>query len=67
MKKCKKNNDYNLPNDLKLARAYVVDQPYCDTFNLDEALRKGVLFTNLYTPYEIATMENKILGEDCDE
>lgn len=67
MKKYEKYNEYNLPNDLKLTRSYIIDQPYNDTFDLDEALKKGVLFTNLYTPYNIATMENKVLREDYDE
>ncbi len=52
-----KNNDnmpINMPyqmGNLNLAEAYVLDQPYIDKFPLDEALKKGTLFPNLYKPY----------------
>ncbi|OPJ55375.1 spore coat associated protein CotJA [Alkalithermobacter paradoxus] len=35
----------------KLARAYVPNQPYVGMVPLDEALRRGSLFPNLYQPY----------------
>jgi hypothetical protein len=37
-----------MPNPLKLARAYVPDQPYTGLFQLDMALRVGTLFPNMY-------------------
>ncbi|HHW67296.1 MAG TPA: spore coat associated protein CotJA [Epulopiscium sp.] len=40
-----------MPKDVKLARAYVPDQPYERLFPLNEALMKGTLFANLYQPY----------------
>lgn len=42
---------------MQLARAYVLDQPYAGLFPLDEALRKGTLFPNLYFPFEIKSKE----------
>jgi len=41
-----------MPKDIKLARAYVPNQPYERLFPLDEALKKGTLFANLYQPYD---------------
>ncbi len=37
---------------LELARAYVPNQPYVGMLPLDEALKKGSLFPNLFDPYE---------------
>lgn len=42
--------------DTKLARAYVPDQPYLGLFPLDEGLRKGIMFPNLYTPYPMSAV-----------
>jgi|BioPla2DNA2_1021312.scaffolds.fasta_scaffold08100_10 hypothetical protein len=42
---------YNMPPEIQLARAYVPDQPYERLFPLNEALKKGTLFPNLYQPY----------------
>lgn len=39
-------------DNLQLATAYVLDQPYTDKYPLDEALEKGTLFPNLYRPYD---------------
>ena len=36
---------------MRLAHAYVPDQPYIALFPLDEALKKGTIFPNLYMPY----------------
>ncbi len=36
---------------LELARAYVVPQTFCGTFNLDQALSTGTLFPELLRPY----------------
>lgn len=51
--------DYKMPmfmpfqmENLELARAYVIDQPYIGMFPLSEAFKKGSLFPNLYKPYE---------------
>ncbi|MDD2498186.1 MAG: spore coat associated protein CotJA [Bacillota bacterium] len=38
--------------DLKLAQAYVPDQPYERLFPLDEALERGTIFPSLYRPYK---------------
>ena len=38
------------PN-LRLARAYVLDQVYGDVFPPEEALREGTLFPELVMPY----------------
>ncbi|WP_243447847.1 spore coat associated protein CotJA [Clostridium tetani] len=35
----------------KLTRAYIPHQPYGKLFPLNEALKKGTLFANLYIPY----------------
>lgn len=48
---------YVFPRNVQFARAYVPIQPYVDTFPLDEALRRGTLFTNLYIPYPIKSRE----------
>lgn len=52
-----KNNE-NMPiympnkmGNMNLAETYVLDQPYIEKYPLDEALRKGTLFPNLYRPY----------------
>ncbi|OGO84328.1 MAG: hypothetical protein A2Y22_00090 [Clostridiales bacterium GWD2_32_59] len=37
----------------RLPKVIVVDQPYTDKFPLDEALKKGTLFPNLYDPYMV--------------
>lgn len=39
------------PKEIQLARAYIPDQPYDRLFPLDEALKRGTLFANLYQPY----------------
>ncbi|WP_246582899.1 spore coat associated protein CotJA [Clostridium mobile] len=58
MKDCKHMDDkYTLPGNIQFARAYVPIQPYTGTFPLDEALRKGTLFPNLYIPYPIKSLE----------
>ena len=36
---------------LKLATAYVPPQPYTKQFSPEEALKKGTLWPELYTPY----------------
>ena len=41
-----------MPREMQLARAYIPNQPYERLFPLEEALKKGTLFTNLYQPYE---------------
>lgn len=38
-------------DELELARAYIVRQPYTALFPLSEALHKGTIFPNLYMPY----------------
>lgn len=43
--------------NLKFARAYVLAQPYIGMFPLAEALKKGMLFPNLYVPYKIKSKE----------
>ncbi|MBE6064023.1 spore coat associated protein CotJA [Clostridium cochlearium] len=35
----------------KLTRVYIPRQPYGRLFHLNEALKRGTLFANLYTPY----------------
>ncbi|MEL7565619.1 MAG: spore coat associated protein CotJA [Dehalobacterium sp.] len=37
---------------VKLAQAWVPDQPYECLFPLDEALEKGTIFPSLYQPYK---------------
>ena len=49
--------EYGIPNNVELARAYVPRQPYVGLFPLKEALRKGTLFPNLYIPYPIKSLE----------
>lgn len=67
MKKNKNlTNEYSIDSS-NLLRSYIIDQPYSNTFPLYEALVKGVLFTNLYVPYDLATMENQLFKEDCHE
>ncbi|WP_058486371.1 spore coat associated protein CotJA [Defluviitalea phaphyphila] len=40
-----------MPKNIQLARTYILDQPYDNLFPLNEALKKGTLFPNLYQPY----------------
>ncbi|SMB92561.1 Spore coat associated protein JA (CotJA) [Desulfonispora thiosulfatigenes DSM 11270] len=40
-------NNY-LPANLRLARAYIVNQPYVNLFSPSEGLRKGTIFSDLY-------------------
>jgi hypothetical protein len=40
-----------MPIPLKLARAYVPNQPYTGLFQLDMALRVGTLFPNMYEAF----------------
>jgi hypothetical protein len=42
---------------IKFARAYIPRQPYIGMFPLNQALKKGTLFPNLYVPYPIKSME----------
>lgn len=51
------NEDLKMCENMQLARAYVPLQPYIGLFPLDEALRKGTLFPNLYIPYPIKSLE----------
>jgi hypothetical protein len=37
---------------IRLAQAWVPDQPYERLFPLDEALMKGTIFPGLYQPYK---------------
>jgi hypothetical protein len=37
---------------MRLAQAWVPDQPYERLFPLDEALEKGTIFPGLYQPYK---------------
>ncbi|ERJ12489.1 spore coat associated protein CotJA [Haloplasma contractile] len=44
----------NYPNvNFKLARAYVFPQPYRNLFTIQEALKKGTIFKDLYRPYKV--------------
>jgi len=45
--------------NLKLAQAYILDQPYTEKYPLDEALKKGTLFPNLYRPYHVDKKKSK--------
>lgn len=38
--------------EYRLARAYIIIQPYPQLFPLNEALAKGTIFPNLYQPYQ---------------
>lgn len=38
--------------ELKLAQAYIPDQPYERLFPLSEGLAKGTIFPSLYQPYK---------------
>ncbi|KXZ40663.1 Spore coat associated protein JA (CotJA) [Alkalithermobacter thermoalcaliphilus JW-YL-7 = DSM 7308] len=42
----------NMNTQKKLARAYVHAQPYIGMISLDEALKRGSVFPNLYQPYK---------------
>lgn len=42
---------------IRLARAYVPRQPFTGMFPLNEALKKGTLFPNLYIPYSTKSRE----------
>ncbi|SKC87776.1 spore coat associated protein CotJA [Maledivibacter halophilus] len=35
----------------QLARPYIVSQPYTNLFSLEEALKRGTIFADLYKPY----------------
>ena len=45
------NNECQMSNGCKLARAYVPFQILNQVFNQREALRRGTLFPELYMPY----------------
>ncbi|HCC08225.1 MAG TPA: spore coat associated protein CotJA [Clostridiales bacterium] len=47
-------NEQQVPKDSKLPKVTIMDQPYTDKFSLDEALKKGTLFPNLYDPYMVS-------------
>lgn len=56
--------DYCIPQEtkiegVKLAQAYVPFQKLCSIYNPLEALKKGTLFPELYSPYEV---KNKCRG-----
>ena len=44
----KNNND----KKLEYGRVYVVPQRFENLFSIDEALKKGTLFEDLYSPYK---------------
>lgn len=50
-------NPYASMKKIRLTRAFIPDQPYISLFPLDEALKKGTLFPNLYIPYPIKSKE----------
>lgn len=52
-----KTKGHPMVSNLKFARAYVPRQPYIGMFPINEALRKGMLFPNLYEPFPIKSME----------
>ncbi len=53
--------DSNTPvqANLRLARAYVLDQVYANVFPPEEALREGTLFPELVMPY----MAGRVRGD----
>lgn len=66
-----KNNSYHLENcipqettikDVKLARAYVPFQKMCSIFSPIEALKRGTIFPELYSPYD--SKEKKYKSSD---
>ena len=40
-------NSMNMSSNLRLARAYVIDQPYSDLLPLNKALKYGTVFSNI--------------------
>lgn len=56
--KLREPNNPVLPN-LRLARAYVLDQVYANVFPPEEALREGTLFPELVMPY----MAGRVRGD----
>ena len=49
--------------NVRLARAYVPFQKMCTVFNPLEALSKGTMFPELYSPYEGNKKKNNPVGD----
>lgn len=45
------NNQGNFPKNAMFGHAYVMDQTLRRTFSLEEALKKGTIFPELFSPY----------------
>lgn len=49
------NKDYSAPNMMmgkwQLARPYIINQPFTTIYPLEEALKRGTIFPDLYKPY----------------
>lgn len=60
------NNKYKGENMVmgkwELARPYIMSQPYTNLYSLQEALKRGTLFADLYKPY--INKENKFGKEE---
>lgn len=44
-------NKGNFPKNAMYGHCYVMDQPFQKVYSPDEALKKGTLFAELYSPY----------------